>query len=79
MVPILSLYLLIHLQMLADKVNIPCRLVKGCKYCKAEDASSCVVRFGLERYISTRFVKIHVLGSTFQISVLDLLGGTVTN
>ncbi|VAI00709.1 unnamed protein product [Triticum turgidum subsp. durum] len=36
-------------KMLADKVNIPCRLVKGCKYCKAEDASSCVVRFGLER------------------------------
>ncbi|KAM0899444.1 hypothetical protein ACQ4PT_021307 [Festuca glaucescens] len=36
-------------KMLADKVNVPCRLVKGCKYCKAEDASSCVVRFGLER------------------------------
>ncbi|CAM0953185.1 unnamed protein product [Alopecurus aequalis] len=36
-------------KMLADKVNVPCRLVKGCKYCKADDASSCVVRFGLER------------------------------
>nr|CAB3452837.1 unnamed protein product [Digitaria exilis] len=35
--------------MLADKVNIPCRVVKGCKYCKSDDASSCLVRFGLER------------------------------
>lgn len=36
-------------KMLADKVNIPCRVVKGCKYCKSDDASSCLVRFGLER------------------------------
>uniref|UniRef100_A0A0A9CK96 CTR1 n=1 Tax=Arundo donax TaxID=35708 RepID=A0A0A9CK96_ARUDO len=37
-------------KMLADKVNVPCRVVKGCKYCKSDDASSCLVRFGLERY-----------------------------
>jgi serine/threonine-protein kinase CTR1 len=36
-------------KMLADKVSIPCRVVKGCKYCKSDDASSCLVRFGLER------------------------------
>ncbi|KAL6601535.1 hypothetical protein ACP70R_044755 [Stipagrostis hirtigluma subsp. patula] len=36
-------------KMLADKVNVPCRVVKGCKYCKTDDASSCLVRFGLER------------------------------
>ncbi|XP_062194397.1 serine/threonine-protein kinase CTR1 isoform X2 [Phragmites australis] len=36
-------------KMLADKVNVRCRVVKGCKYCKSDDASSCLVRFGLER------------------------------
>lgn len=41
------------LQVLADKVNIPCRVVKGCKYCKSDDASSCLVRFGLERYFAS--------------------------
>ncbi|XP_072979871.1 uncharacterized protein [Typha angustifolia] len=36
-------------KMLADAVNLPCRVAKGCKYCKNDDASSCLVRFGLER------------------------------
>ncbi|KAJ0972693.1 hypothetical protein J5N97_020652 [Dioscorea zingiberensis] len=36
-------------KMLADTVNLPCRVAKGCKYCKRDDASSCLVRFGLER------------------------------
>lgn len=36
-------------QMLADTINLPCRVAKGCKYCKRDDASSCLVRFGLER------------------------------
>uniref|UniRef100_A0A0E0B6R6 non-specific serine/threonine protein kinase n=1 Tax=Oryza glumipatula TaxID=40148 RepID=A0A0E0B6R6_9ORYZ len=36
-------------KMLADKVNVPCRVVKGCKYCKSDDATSCLIRFGLER------------------------------
>ncbi|KAG8050273.1 hypothetical protein GUJ93_ZPchr0009g1750 [Zizania palustris] len=36
-------------KILADKVNVPCRVVKGCKYCKSDDATSCLVRFGLER------------------------------
>ncbi|XP_039120055.1 serine/threonine-protein kinase CTR1 [Dioscorea cayenensis subsp. rotundata] len=36
-------------KMLADTINLPCRVAKGCKYCKRDDASSCLVRFGLER------------------------------
>ncbi|URD81994.1 serine threonine-protein kinase [Musa troglodytarum] len=36
-------------KMLADTINLPCRVAKGCKYCKTGDASSCLVRFGLER------------------------------
>ncbi|XP_073272490.1 serine/threonine-protein kinase CTR1 [Primulina huaijiensis] len=36
-------------KVLADIVGIPCRIAKGCKYCTREDASSCLVRFGLDR------------------------------
>ncbi|XWS55956.1 hypothetical protein CRYUN_Cryun09bG0044400 [Craigia yunnanensis] len=36
-------------KVLADTINLPCRIVKGCKYCKRDDASSCLVRFGLDR------------------------------
>ncbi|CAL4969053.1 unnamed protein product [Urochloa decumbens] len=34
---------------LADSINLPCRIVKGCKYCKAGAAASCLVRFGHDR------------------------------
>ncbi|XP_022767170.1 serine/threonine-protein kinase CTR1-like isoform X3 [Durio zibethinus] len=34
---------------LADTIDLPCRIAKGCKYCKRDDASSCLVRFGLDR------------------------------
>lgn len=34
---------------LADSINLPCRIVKGCKYCKAGAATSCLVRFGHDR------------------------------
>ncbi|KAF8686677.1 hypothetical protein HU200_043509 [Digitaria exilis] len=34
---------------LADSINLPCRIVKGCKYCKAAAAASCLVRFGHDR------------------------------
>ncbi|KAL2599579.1 hypothetical protein AAZV13_10G059700 [Glycine max] len=34
---------------LADAIDLPCRIAKGCKYCKRDDASSCLVRFGIER------------------------------
>ncbi|GKV37559.1 hypothetical protein SLEP1_g45579 [Rubroshorea leprosula] len=36
-------------KVLADSIDLPCRIVKGCKYCKRDDASSCLVRFGLNR------------------------------
>nr|XP_029118350.1 serine/threonine-protein kinase CTR1 isoform X1 [Elaeis guineensis]XP_029118351.1 serine/threonine-protein kinase CTR1 isoform X1 [Elaeis guineensis]XP_029118352.1 serine/threonine-protein kinase CTR1 isoform X1 [Elaeis guineensis] len=36
-------------KMLADTINLPCRVAKGCKYCKSNDASSCLVLLGPER------------------------------
>ncbi|KAF5747830.1 serine/threonine-protein kinase CTR1 [Tripterygium wilfordii] len=36
-------------KVLADTIDLPCRIAKGCKYCKRADASSCLVRFGLDR------------------------------
>ncbi|CAL0326762.1 unnamed protein product [Lupinus luteus] len=36
-------------KVLADTIDLPCRIAKGCKYCSRDDASSCLVRFGLER------------------------------
>ncbi|XP_031381315.1 serine/threonine-protein kinase CTR1-like isoform X2 [Punica granatum] len=36
-------------KVLADTIDLPCRIAKGCKYCTRNDASSCLVRFGLDR------------------------------
>ncbi|XP_043698334.1 serine/threonine-protein kinase CTR1-like [Telopea speciosissima] len=36
-------------KVLADTIDLPCRIAKGCKYCQRDDASSCLVRFGLDR------------------------------
>ncbi|XP_077241223.1 protein kinase superfamily protein [Tasmannia lanceolata] len=36
-------------KVLADTIHLPCRIAKGCKYCRRHDASSCLVRFGVER------------------------------
>ncbi|KAK6152330.1 hypothetical protein DH2020_014965 [Rehmannia glutinosa] len=36
-------------KVLADTIGLPCRIAKGCKYCTREDASSCLVRFELDR------------------------------
>ncbi|XP_022747277.1 serine/threonine-protein kinase CTR1-like [Durio zibethinus] len=36
-------------KVLADTIDLPCRIAKGCKYCKRDDASSCLVCFGLDR------------------------------
>ncbi|CAL0317070.1 unnamed protein product [Lupinus luteus] len=33
-------------KVLADAIDLPCRIAKGCKYCKRDDAASCLVRFG---------------------------------
>ncbi|KAJ7976058.1 CTR1-like protein kinase [Quillaja saponaria] len=43
-------------KVLADTINLPCRIVKGCKYCSRDDASSCLVRFGLDREYLVDFV-----------------------
>jgi serine/threonine-protein kinase CTR1 len=34
---------------LADTIGIQCRIAKGCRYCRRDDASSCLVRFGIDR------------------------------
>ncbi|KAL8505033.1 hypothetical protein ACS0TY_016294 [Phlomoides rotata] len=36
-------------KVLADFIGLPCRIVKGCKYCTREDATSCLVRFEPDR------------------------------
>ncbi|CAK9168074.1 unnamed protein product [Ilex paraguariensis] len=36
-------------KVLADTIDLPCRIAKGCKYCTRDDASSCLVRFGFNR------------------------------
>ncbi|KAL8039661.1 hypothetical protein ABFX02_10G050500 [Erythranthe guttata] len=36
-------------KVLADIIGLPCRIARGCRYCTREDASSCLVRFGLDR------------------------------
>ncbi|XP_074269128.1 serine/threonine-protein kinase CTR1-like isoform X2 [Silene latifolia] len=36
-------------KVLADAIDLPCRIAKGCKYCCRNDATSCLVRFGLDR------------------------------
>ncbi|KAM2893095.1 hypothetical protein FF1_008486 [Malus domestica] len=36
-------------KVLADTIDLPCRIAKGCQYCTRDDASSCLVRFGLDR------------------------------
>jgi hypothetical protein len=61
--------------MLADKVNIPCRVVKGCKYCKSDDASSCLVRFGLERYPPPSDMKLRPFSVLSRIHFADIYLG----
>ncbi|KAI7997905.1 Serine/threonine-protein kinase CTR1 [Camellia lanceoleosa] len=36
-------------KVLADTIDLPCRIAKGCKYCVRDDATSCLVRFGVDR------------------------------
>ncbi|GAB4856402.1 copper transport protein ctr1 [Ancistrocladus abbreviatus] len=36
-------------KVLADTIDLPCRIARGCKYCRKDDAMSCLVRFGLDR------------------------------
>ncbi|KAM7463833.1 hypothetical protein LguiA_031954 [Lonicera macranthoides] len=49
----LSVGLCVHrallFKILADIVNLPCRITKGCKYCGRDFASSCLVQLGPDR------------------------------
>ncbi|CAA0829687.1 Serine/threonine-protein kinase CTR1 [Striga hermonthica] len=36
-------------KVLADTIGLPCRIARGCKFCTQEYASSCLVRFDLDR------------------------------
>ncbi|XP_060176998.1 serine/threonine-protein kinase CTR1-like isoform X1 [Lycium barbarum] len=36
-------------KVLADIIDLPCRIARGCKYCNSSDASSCLVQLGLDR------------------------------
>ncbi|XP_038904015.1 serine/threonine-protein kinase CTR1-like [Benincasa hispida] len=36
-------------KVLADTIDLPCRVAKGCKYCSCHDSSSCLVQFGLDK------------------------------
>ncbi|GFZ02466.1 protein kinase superfamily protein [Actinidia rufa] len=36
-------------KVLADRIDLPCRIAKGCKHCMRDDAASCIVRFGIDR------------------------------
>ncbi|XP_062091876.1 serine/threonine-protein kinase CTR1-like [Humulus lupulus] len=36
-------------KILADLFNLPCRIVKGCKYCSRDAAASCLVQFDYEK------------------------------
>ncbi|PHT71053.1 Serine/threonine-protein kinase CTR1 [Capsicum annuum] len=48
-------------KVLADIIDLPCRIAKGCKYCNSSDASSCLVRFGLDRIEDGKECSIHLL------------------
>ncbi|KAI5575436.1 hypothetical protein BDE02_10G210600 [Populus trichocarpa] len=36
-------------KVLADSINLPCRIVNGCKYCRKDVVSSCLVQVGDDR------------------------------
>ncbi|XP_017414492.1 serine/threonine-protein kinase CTR1 isoform X2 [Vigna angularis] len=36
-------------KVLADLINLPCRIAKGCKYCRNDVGASCIVQFGSDR------------------------------
>ncbi|XP_021890586.1 serine/threonine-protein kinase CTR1-like isoform X1 [Carica papaya] len=55
----LSIGLCVHrallFKVLADMVKLPCRIAKGCKYCRRDDASSCIVQFIDREYLVDLF------------------------
>lgn len=59
------------LKVLADTIDLPCRIAKGCKYCTRDDASSCLVRFGIDRYA----LLIMLSTKIFNTAILSRLHG----
>ncbi|XP_030962846.1 serine/threonine-protein kinase CTR1-like isoform X3 [Quercus lobata] len=59
---------------LADIVKLPCRIAKGCKYCRKDVSASCLVQFGSDReYI------VDLLGTPGALSQPDSsLNGTAS-
>ncbi|CAL5422217.1 unnamed protein product [Camellia sinensis] len=55
-------------KVLADTIDLPCRIAKGCKYCIRDDATSCLVRFGVDRksrglQLNTREYVVDLIGN----------------
>ncbi|KAG5557072.1 hypothetical protein RHGRI_007358 [Rhododendron griersonianum] len=62
-------------KVLADMVNLPCRIAKGCKYCERELASSCLVRFDNDRVeVIYQSLPIMWMYDIFREYVVDLIG-----
>jgi serine/threonine-protein kinase CTR1 len=61
------------MQVLADIIDLPCRIAKGCKYCNRDDAASCLVRFGLDRYDTSDCERAFI----FLFSLLFVSGKTI--
>lgn len=48
------------MQVLADLINLPCRIAKGCKYCRKDVGASCIVQFGSDRFVALiNQIKLH--------------------
>uniref|UniRef100_A0A5B7CA37 non-specific serine/threonine protein kinase n=1 Tax=Davidia involucrata TaxID=16924 RepID=A0A5B7CA37_DAVIN len=59
-------------KVLADSVNLPCRIAKGCRYCERDCASSCLVRFDQDREF-----QVDLIGKPGALFLPDsLLNGT---
>jgi len=40
------------MQKLADYIGLPCRIARGCRYCKESHQSSCLVKIDDDRKLS---------------------------
>ncbi|CAK7325312.1 unnamed protein product [Dovyalis caffra] len=72
----LSIGLCVHrallFKVLADSINLPCRIVKGCKYCRRDVISSCLVQVGNDRVCSAdREYFVDLLGKPGALSQPD--------
>lgn len=44
--------LIMNMQKLADYIGLPCRIARGCKYCKENHQSCCLVKIDDEKKLS---------------------------